>query len=456
MRLYNTLSRRIEEFVPVGGEVRMYVCGPNLYAPCHLGHAMSYIIFDVLRRYMEFRGYRVRHVQNFTDVEDNIILRARALGRTIYDLAQEHIQLFFRQMDALNVLHAHHYPRATEEIPAMVDMIQELLRKGYAYQVRGDVYFRVLRFPDYGKLSGRSLDSLLAGARVEPGEGKEHPADFALWKGAKEGEPSWESPFGPGRPGWHIECSAMSLKYLGQPLDIHGGGQDLIFPHHENEIAQSEAYTGQKPFARFWVHHGLMRLPSSPEKMTRHLGNLVPIDEALERYGPDAIRIFVLGSHYRSPLTYSEEALQAAKAGAQRLRTAVSLEGEGEGSPLDPSPFRARFLEAMDDDLSTPQALATLFDLAREINRAREEGRDVTAAQATLRELAGVLGLTLREVAPVALDAVPFIELLIQVRQELRARQLYHLADAIRSRLAHLGIVLEDTPQGTRWRPRED
>jgi len=456
MRLYNTLSRRIEEFVPAGDEVRMYVCGPNLYAPCHLGHAMSYIVFDVLRRYLEYRGYRVRHVQNFTDVEDNIILRARALGRTIQDLAHEHIDLFFRQMDALNVLRAHHYPRATEEVPAMVEMIQGLLAQGYAYQAGGDIYFRVLRFPDYGKLSGRHLDSLLAGARVEPGEGKEHPADFALWKGAKEGEPSWDSPFGPGRPGWHIECSAMSLKYLGQPLDIHGGGQDLIFPHHENEIAQSEAYTGKKPFARFWVHHGLMRLPQSPEKMTRHLGNLVPIDEALQRYGPDAIRIFVLSSHYRSPLTYSEEALQAAKAAAQRLRTAAVLEGDGRGPELDPSPFRARFLEAMDDDLSTPQALAALFDLAREINRARDEGRSVAAAQAALRELAGVLGLTLREAAPVPVDASPFIELLIEVRQELRAQKLYHLADAIRSRLAQLGIVLEDTPQGTRWRPRED
>ncbi len=456
MRLYNTLSRRLEDFAPAGDEVRMYVCGPNLYAPCHLGHAMSYIVFDVLRRYLEYRGYRVRHVQNFTDIEDNIILRARSLGRTIYDLAQEHIHLFFRQMDALNVQRAHHYPRATEEIPAMLEMITGLLERGYAYRAGGDVYFRVLRFPDYGKLSGRHLDDLLAGARVEPGEGKEHPADFALWKGAKEGEPAWDSPFGPGRPGWHIECSAMSLKYLGQPLDIHGGGQDLIFPHHENEIAQSEAYTGRKPFARFWVHHGLMRLPQSPEKMTRHLGNLVPIDDALQRYGPDAVRIFVLSSHYRSPLTYSEEALQAARAGAQRLRTAATLEGDGRGPELDPSPFRARFLAAMDEDLSTPQALAALFDLAREINRARDEGRAVTAAQATLRELAGVLGLTLQETAPVPMDATPFIELLIAVRQELRAQKLYHLADAIRSRLAQLGIVLEDTPQGTRWRPRED
>lgn len=456
MRLYNTLSRRLEEFVPAGDEVRMYVCGPNLYAPCHLGHAMSYIIFDVLRRYLEFRGYRVRHVQNFTDIEDNIILRARATGRTIQDLAEEHIDLFFRQMDALGIQRAHHYPRPTQEIDAIVDMVRVLLEKGYAYQAGGDVYFRVLSFPDYGKLSGRDVDSLMAGARVDPGEAKEHPADFVLWKGAKEGEPSWDSPFGPGRPGWHIECSAMSLKYLGQPLDIHGGGQDLIFPHHENEVAQSEAYSGRKPFARFWVHHGLLRLPDSPEKMTRHLGNLVPLDEALDRFGPDALRLFVLGSHYRSPLTYSEEALAAARAGARRLRLAATLEGGERGPEVDPSPYRERFLAAMDDDLATPQALAALFDLAAEINRARDEGRRTAHAQAVLRELAGVLGLTLREPTPYRADAVPFIEVLIEVRQELRSQRLYALADSIRARLLELGIVLEDTPQGTRWRPRED
>ena len=456
MKLYNTLSRQVEEFAPLGEEVRIYVCGPNLYAPCHMGHAMSYIIFDVLRRYLEYRGYRVRHVQNFTDIEDNIILRARAQNRTIYDLAEEHIRLFFQQMDALNIQRAHVYPRATEEIPAMIEMVQGLLARGHAYQAGGDVYFRVLSLPDYGKLSGRHLDSLVAGARIEPGEAKEHPADFVLWKGAKEGEPFWESPFGPGRPGWHIECSAMSLKYLGQPLDIHGGGQDLIFPHHENEIAQSEAYTGQRPFARFWLHHGLMRLPESPEKMTRHLGNLVPIEEVLDRYGADAVRIFVLSSHYRSPLTYSEEALAAAKAGAQRLRLAATLEGGQEEPALDASPFRSRFLAAMDDDLGTPQALATLFDLAREINRARNEGRRTEEAQSTLRELAGVLGLTLREGAAASLDIAPFVELLIEVRQELRSQRLYALADKVRSRLGEMGIVLEDTPQGTRWRLQED
>jgi cysteinyl-tRNA synthetase len=456
VRLYNTLSRQVEEFAPLGEEVRIYVCGPNLYAPCHMGHAMSYIIFDVLRRYLEYRGYRVRHVQNFTDIEDNIILRARAQNRTIYDLAEEHIRLFFQQMDALNIQRAHVYPRATEEIPAMIEMVQGLLARGHAYQAGGDVYFRVLSLPDYGKLSGRHLDSLVAGARIEPGEAKEHPADFVLWKGAKEGEPFWESPFGPGRPGWHIECSAMSLKYLGQPLDIHGGGQDLIFPHHENEIAQSEAYTGQRPFARFWLHHGLMRLPESPEKMTRHLGNLVPIEEVLDRYGADAVRIFVLSSHYRSPLTYSEEALAAAKAGAQRLRLAATLEGGQEEPALDPSPFRSRFLAAMDDDLGTPQALAALFDLAREINRARNEGRRTEEAQSTLRELAGVLGLTLREGAVASLDIAPFVELLIEVRQELRSQRLYALADKVRARLGEMGIVLEDTPQGTRWRLRED
>lgn len=308
MKLYNTLSRRLEEFAPAGDEVKMYVCGPNLYAPCHVGHAMSYIIFDVLRRYLEYRGFNVRHVQNFTDIEDNIINRARAEGLTIDEMAEEHIQKFFQDMAPLNIQKAHVYPRATHEIPAIIEMVQRLIESGHAYQADGDVYFRVRSKADYGKLAARDLDSMLAGARIEPGESKEYPGDFVLWKESKPGEPSWESPWGMGRPGWHIECSAMSLKYLGHPLDIHGGGQDLIFPHHENEIAQSESYTDdRKPFVRFWVHNGLMRLAESEEKMTRHLGNLVPIHEVIQKYGADGLRIFVLNSHYRSPITYSEE-----------------------------------------------------------------------------------------------------------------------------------------------------
>jgi cysteinyl-tRNA synthetase len=445
----------VEEFKPAGDEVLMYVCGPNLYDPCHLGHAMSYIIFDVLRRYLEFRGFTVKHVQNFTDIEDKIILRAQAEKTTIDALAERYIEQFHQDMRALNVQEAYVYPRATHEIPAIIEMVEKLIETGYAYQAGGDVYFRVRKKADYGKLSGRNVDDLMAGARIEPGELKEDPADFVLWKGAKEGEPAWESPWGSGRPGWHIECSAMSLRHLGETLDIHGGGQDLIFPHHENEIAQSEAYTGKSPFVRFWVHNGLMRLPDSEEKMTRHLGNLVPIYEALDAYGLDALRLFILGSHYRGPLAYSVESLESSKRAAERLRLAASLPQTGSGAPaVEGQPYYDRFIESMDDDLNTSSALAAMFDLSREINRGRDEGRDIGDAQATLRELAGVLGLTLVE--PEAAQAAgPFIDLLVELRNEMRAEKLFAFSDKVRERLDELGIALEDGPEGTRWRVRE-
>ena len=452
MRLYNTMTRRLEEFSPAGDEVKMYVCGITPYDHSHLGHAMSYIIFDVLRRYLEFCGYRVRHVQNYTDIDDRIIARAQARGLSFDQLAQTFIDEYEQEIREMNILPAHVYPRATQEIPQIIEIVSGLIEKGYAYQADGDVYFRVQRKADYGKLSGRDLDNMIAGVRVELGEHKEHPADFALWKAAKPGEPAWDSPWGPGRPGWHIECSAMSLRYLGQTLDIHGGGQDLIFPHHENEIAQSEAYTGVQPSVRHWVHNGWLYL--NQEKMSKSLGNIITIRQGLDKYGPDGLRVFVLTSHYRSPLTYSQEGLDAAKAGAERLRLAASLPG-GQGEPsVEPQSFRERFVGAMDDDLNTAGALAALFDLAREINRARDEGRCTEEAQATLRELAGVLGLTLREPeAPAATG--PFLDLLVDLRNELRARSLYDLADRVRSRLAELGVALEDLPEGTRWRRRE-
>ncbi len=457
MKLHNTLSRRTEEFVPAGDEVKMYVCGPNLYAPCHVGHAMSYVVFDVLRRYLEYRGHKVRHVQNFTDIEDNIINRAQAQNVSIDELAEQHVDQFFRDMKPLNILPAHVYPRATREIPAIIEMVQRLIDKRHAYEANGDVYFRVQSKTDYGKLSARDLDSMLAGARIDPGESKEYPGDFALWKASKPGEPAWDSPWGKGRPGWHIECSAMSLKYLGHPIDIHGGGQDLIFPHHENEIAQSEGYSDDhKPFVRFWVHNGLMRLAESEEKMTRHLGNLIPIHEVVGRYGGDGLRMFVLSSHYRSPITFSEESLEAARRGAERLRIAVNTPGGRADPPADPVPLRERFLEAMDDDLNTAGALAALFDLAREINRARDEGRKVDEAQAALRELAGVLGLTLAEpMAAGRAGAGPFIDLLAELRNDLRAAKQYELSDRLRARLAEIGVILEDSPEGTRWRFKE-
>ncbi|OGO48274.1 MAG: cysteine--tRNA ligase [Chloroflexi bacterium RBG_16_64_32] len=456
MKLYNTMSRRAEEFTPTGDVVKMYVCGPNLYAPCHVGHAMSYIVFDVLRRYLEYCGFEVRHVQNFTDIEDNIINRAQAQGVSIEELSEQHVEQFFRDMAPLNILKAHVYPRATHEIPTIIEMVQRLIENGHAYQANGDVYFRVQTRTGYGKLSARDLDSMLAGARIEPGENKEHPGDFTLWKASKPGEPAWDSPWGKGRPGWHIECSAMSLKYLGHPIDIHGGGQDLIFPHHENEVAQSESYSDdQKPFVRFWVHNGLMRLAESEEKMTRHLGNLVPINEVVQRYGGDGLRMFVLNSHYRSPITFSEESLESAKRGAERLRIAVNTAAGDADPPVDAAPFKQRFLDAMDDDLNTAGALASLFDLAREINRARDEGRSADEAQAAAREMAGVLGLTLVE--PQRVDragAEPFIELLVELREDLRCAKQYELSDKLRVRLAEIGVILEDGAAGTRWRTR--
>jgi cysteinyl-tRNA synthetase len=451
LKLHNTLGNRVEDFAPLDGKtVKMYVCGPNLYAPCHVGHAMSYIIFDVLRRYLEYRGYDVQHVQNFTDIEDKILLRAQELGVTIDDLAAEHIERFHQDMRNLNVKPAHSYPRATHEIPKIIEIVTGLIERGYAYEADGDVYYRVHKKPDYGKLSGQDIEAMVAGARIEPGEQKENPGDFALWKAAKPGEPSWDSPWGPGRPGWHIECSAMALRYLGEQIDIHGGGQDLIFPHHENEVAQSEAFTDKEPFARFWVHNGLLRLPESEEKMTRHLGNLVPIDDVLAQYGVDALRVFVLTSHYRKPLTYTNDALVSAKRGAERLRIAARATGDGAGTLVDAESHREQFVEAMDDDLNVAKALATLFDLAHEINRARDEGRPFTEAQAVLLELADVLGLTLVE-AETDLGAAPFIELLIAVRNDLRAAKQFALADRIRDGLTDVGIALEDTPEGTVW-----
>ena len=374
MKLSDTLTGEKRDFVPADGTVRMYVCGITPYASAHVGHAMSYIVFDVLHRYLEFKGYEVRYVQNFTDIEDKLIARAAAESTTVEELAERHIAEYFEDMAALNVLDADVYPRATQEIPKILEVISVLIEKGFAYPSSGDVYFRVRKSPAYGKLSHRSLDAMRAGARVEPGVEKEHPMDFALWKAAKPGEPSWDSPWGPGRPGWHIECSAMALRYLGDSIDIHGGGQDLVFPHHENEIAQSEAFSGAEPFARFWLHNGLLHLDA--EKMSKSLGNLVTIRDALAKYSSDAIRVSVLNAHYRGPGYYSDEALAGAERAAARLRQAVSVRAPGGVSSgrLDPSAHRERFIAAMDDDLNTPQALAVLFDLARKSTGTRRPG----------------------------------------------------------------------------------
>jgi cysteinyl-tRNA synthetase len=464
MKILDTLTGQKWEFTPLNDTVRMYVCGVTPYSPSHVGHAMSYISFDVVRRYLEYRGYPVHHVQNFTDIDDKLIERARRGGTTVEALAEEHIDGYFEDMDALNIQRAHDYPRATQEVPRIVNIIDRLVQTGHAYSANGDVYFRVTRNQSYGKLSHRSLDSMRAGARVEANEHKEHPMDFVLWKGAKPDEPAWESPWGSGRPGWHIECTAMALGYLGETVDIHGGGQDLIFPHHENEIAQSEAYTGQI-FARFWMHNGLLQLDQ--EKMSKSLGNMVTIQDALQRFSADALRMAVLSSHYRTPAVYSDGTVAAAERGIDRLRQGSALHphvgaptssstshwSELSRDELDPFPHRERFLAAMDDDFNTPQALGALFDLAHDINRAAEEGREVAQAKQLLLELGrDVLGFTFdKHEAQVPPELGEHIETLVSKRNELRAQRDFAEADRIREELTEMGITLTDSAEGTMW-----
>ena len=456
MKIYSTLSRQKEDFPPQDDEVKIYSCGVTPYAESHLGHAMNAVIFDTVRRYLIFRGYKVKFVQNITDVEDKIIDRANKLGIAPRELAEKFANRYFEDMAALNVMKPDIIPYATEEIPKMLEVIQGLVDKGHAYPAKGSVYFRVRSMSDYGKLSKRTLDSMIAGARIEPGEEKEHPMDFALWKAAKPGEPAWDSPWGKGRPGWHIECSAMSLKYLGDTIDIHCGGQDLIFPHHENEIAQSECYTGKKPFARIWMHNGLFQL--GEEKMSKSIGNIVGIKQVLEKHSADGFRLFVLGSHYRNPLTLSDEAIEAAEHGVERLAQSLHNDSATTNPALekvDARLARQRFIDVMDDDFNTPQALAILFDLARDINRVGETGADTAEARHALKELSGVLGLTLKETEKTFTDAAPFIELLLKTRKKLRDAKQFQLADEIRTTLLKMGLTLEDTPTGTIWKRKK-
>jgi cysteinyl-tRNA synthetase len=469
IQIYNTLTRRKEPLRTIEpGVVRMYVCGVTPYDEAHLGHGMSMTTFDVIRRYLEHRGFTVRHIQNFTDIDDKIIARANAEGIDPGELTENLIAEWHAQSRALNSLPATHYPRATEEVGPIIEMVQGLIDKGYAYPVDGDVYFRVRSFPGYGKLSHRDLDDLIAGARIEVDERKEDPLDFALWKAAKPGEPHWASPWGFGRPGWHIECSAMSSTYLDGQVDIHGGGADLIFPHHENEIAQSEAFLGVEPFARYWVHNGLVRVGA--EKMSKSLGNFVTLQDILDRGLGPAFRLMILQSHYRAPLTYSDEILLAAERGLARLRLAADanapVAGEEVGqadSAVDlvalAQETNRRFHEAMDDDFNAPEAVAALFDMARAINRARGEGRsreETETARTTLVALADVLGLDLTAAeSGQSADAAPFIDVLLRVREELRQRREWALSDLIRDELNALEIVVEDTPTGATWTRRK-
>ena len=463
LNIYNTLTRRRERFESVEeGRVRMYVCGPTVYADAHIGHAMSAIVFDMIRRYLEYIGYEVIYVTNFTDVDDKIIVRAQETDQDPFELAQFYTDKYLKHLSDLNIKPADTYPRVTSEISNIVRTIGDLGEAEYAYEMDGSVYFRVDKDDDYGKLSRRRQEEAITGTRVETDERKENAADFALWKGAKEGEPFWDSPWGPGRPGWHIECSVMCLHHLGETIDIHGGGNDLIFPHHENEIAQSESLTG-KPFATYWVHNGMLQL--SGEKMSKSLGNLVTIDNFLQQYSADALRMLIFSGHYRKPVAYTDESIAASVRSTARLRgglrpaTGTMAVGE-EATTLREvtEAVRSGFRQVMDDDFNTSAALAHLFELVRAINTARAAGISgpfFQAAQDTLRELAGILGLSLADSESSegnALAAKPFIDLLVSVRTELRQEKQWAMADKVRDGLAALSVQLEDSQNGTNWR----
>jgi cysteinyl-tRNA synthetase len=462
LRVYNTLTRKKEDLHTLEPNViRMYVCGVTVYNDAHVGHAMSALVFDIIRRYLEYRGYKVRHVMNFTDVDDKIINRANQLKEDPFKLAQRYIDDYAQNLKDLNILPASSNPRATQTMDKIQAMVQGLIEKGYAYAApNGDVYFRVTKDEDYGKLSGRKLEDMQAGARIEVEEAKEHPMDFALWKAAKPGEPSWKSPWGLGRPGWHIECSAMNLAELGEQIDIHGGGNDLIFPHHENEIAQSESFTG-KPFARYWIHNGMLQLGG--EKMSKSLGNIVSIKEFLSKRDADVMRMLVLSGTYRAPLMFNDETLDAAEKSVDRLKSGFRpSEASAKGLPVGSAAelvaqaeaTREAFTIAMDDDFNTAGAVATLFELVKAINTARDAGatdEQLRPAQDALRELTGVFGLRLAEKTGSG-DADGFINLLVEVRSEVRKQKLWALSDLIRDRLKTLGVTIEDGKEGTKWR----
>jgi cysteinyl-tRNA synthetase len=473
LRIYNTLTRQKEEFSPlIPGKIGIYVCGITAYDYCHMGHARSAIVFDVIVKYLRYLGYDVTYVRNFTDVDDKIIRRANEERKSAAEVAEFYIKAFYEDMDALGVARADIEPKATEHIPEMIALIERILEKGYAYVADGDVYFSVEKFPRYGQLSKRNLEEMIAGARVEVDPKKHHPLDFALWKAAKPGEPWWESPWGKGRPGWHLECSAMSMKYLGETFDIHGGGQDLIFPHHENEIAQSEAATG-KPFVRYWIHHGFLTI--NQEKMSKSLGNFFTIREVLAKYHPEAIRLFFLNHHYRSPVDFSDAALEEATNALEKVYLAFKRVQERGGDMRYPPSAETlkkeplyqeivgveeKFKEAMNDDFNTALALGYIFGGIKAINVYLQQ-TDVNKgllgwAAAKLKELGKILGIFQCDPADFLTRGVSLskeeIEALIAERAEARKRRDFKTADAIRDKLREAGIILEDTPTGTTWR----
>lgn len=476
MLIYNTLTRRKEEFKPrEDNKVYIYVCGPTTYNYIHMGNARPLVFFDTVRRYFIHKGYEVYYIQNFTDIDDKIINRAREEGEDALALAARFIDEYYKDADALNVKRADVHPRVSEHMEDIVSMIQTLVEKGFAYVIEGNVYFDVSKFKDYGKLSGRSLEDMQAGARVEVDHRKINPMDFALWKAAKPGEPAWESPWGKGRPGWHIECSAMSLKYLGPEFDIHGGGYDLIFPHHENEIAQSEAATG-KTFARYWMHNGFITV--NEEKMSKSLGNFFLVREVLDKFPPELVRFYLLSTHYRRPLDFDYDKLAASSRGLERIKTSIRLlyealeKGAGGGGETGMTArleeIKEAFCSAMDDDFNTALAIGALFDLAREVNSRLREGTcscgELEKAKELFHFFNDVLGifktggagkLLLEKGTDKDNLSEKLIKLVLDIRQEARKNKDFKTADRIRDSLKEMGIIVEDTPQGPRWKIQE-
>ncbi len=479
LKLYNSLTRKKEEFQPIKpGHVGMYVCGVTVYDMCHIGHARSILLFDVIYRYLKFKDYQVTYVRNFTDVDDKIINRANESNVNWKELAEKYIHEFYVDMDAMGILRPDFEPKATDHLTEIKDIVGGLIEKGHGYQAGDDVMFSVESFKEYGKLSGKRTDELISGARVQVNDKKKSPLDFVLWKAAKPNEPHWDSPWGPGRPGWHIECSAMSMKYLGESFDIHGGGADLIFPHHENEIAQSEGATG-KPFVKYWAHNGFVNINS--EKMSKSLGNVLNIREILKTVHPENLRIFLLSSHYRSPLDYNDTAIGEALAGLERLYSAlnsldqlIDAQGQSEQTPEDLRQLKAKFVSAMDDDFNTPRALAALFEAAREINRLNSKIGEskmeipkpeiLQGVKETFMELAsGILGILCeppneffekqrsKGLSGTGLSEKE-IEALIEERAQARKEKNFARADEIRDTLKDKGVILEDGPKGATWK----
>ena len=463
MRIFNSMTRKKEEFVPLTeGEVKMYVCGPTVYNFFHIGNGRTFIVFDAFRKYLEYRGYKVKFVQNFTDIDDKMINKANGEGITVKELGDKFIEEYYKDADALDIKRATVNPRATEFIPEIVEFVADLVNKGLAYEVEGDVYFSTKKFKDYGKLSGQNLDDLQAGARINIDERKNDPMDFAIWKKQKPGEPAWESPWGMGRPGWHIECSCMAHKLLGETIDIHAGGSDLSFPHHENEIAQSEGRTG-KTFANYWMHSAFVNVDN--QKMSKSLNNFFTAREVLEKYEVDVIRFFMLSGHYRTQINFSQDLLEAAKASVERLYNAVSnlenLEKEVSREEMNDSEiayvkalekYRQQYIEKMDDDFNTADGISVMFELVRDINTnitSESSKAIVKIALDLLRELGAPIGI-LQKSTLENLDEE--IDKLVQMRQQARKDKNWALSDKIRDDLKAQGIVLEDTSQGVRWK----